>query len=127
MPGDNSDKSLLGELTMVRGTLGDALQFMNVEQLRALLERVSGTLRDLEQRWQGSPSEFQAGIIISYKKIHFQIEQQLEIGQGNESRARELRFTCAGCGLPFTPTGGVSVCTYCGSAELIEVDRIEPR
>ena len=108
--------------------LGAALHLMDAEQLVALLAEVEKDLAataEVHDR-RGRP-EHLARLIDGYKIVQFRITQEIEITNGKETRAKQLRFVCVQCeGFPFDPTFS-DVCIACGSISLIEVDRIEPR
>ena len=128
IPEETSDETMrvMGEKSVLSGILLKALELAGVDDLQLLLDIATGTLDDLERLWSEPRSELQTGAINEYTRVQFRIEQQLEIAQGNESLAGQLRFICAKCRLPFSHFDSKSVCIYCGTAEFIEVDRVEP-
>jgi len=108
-------------------TLGAALQLMDAEQLADLLAHIKSDLAattEVHDR-RGGP-EHLALMMDGYKIVQFRITQEIEITRGNEARAEQLRFVCVQCdGFPVDPMP--AICIRCGSASMIEIDRIEPR
>ncbi len=108
--------------------LSAALRLMDAEQLAELRTEVAKDLAATTEVYdrRGAPDHL-ASMIDGYKIVQFRITQEIEITDGKEARAQQIRFVCIQCeGFPFDPTFS-DVCIACGSISLVEVDRIEPR
>ena len=122
------DREIMGQLAATRATLQSAIELMDAEQIRTLLDHKSGTLADLTKLWssRGELSGFQEGFLNELKRITFRLTHRLDLMESGESvtvppGTNDLHLYCIQCNMP-TPIIRLedAVCPTCGSDKFLE-------